>query len=96
MLFLVGGILLIVSGSLTLLSGNRPWRGTIIPSWTAWPEILLGVIICVLAIWSLYHNKGRPKQPANTAEDVAQAEAELDAMYFREHGKLPDKPKKDA
>lgn len=95
MLFLVGGILLVISGSLTLLSGDRPWRGTIIPAWTAWPEILLGVIACALAIWNLRRQKGRPKQPAYTDEDIAHAEADLDAMYLQEHGKLPEKPKKD-
>ncbi|MDR1241360.1 MAG: hypothetical protein LBM00_01035 [Deltaproteobacteria bacterium] len=95
MLLLVGGILMVFDGSLTLLSGDRLWRGTIIPAWTAWPEILLGAIVCALAIWDMRRSKGHPKQPVYTDEDVARAEDELDAMYLREHGELPQKPPKD-
>ncbi|CAK7066863.1 MAG: hypothetical protein DELT_01677 [Desulfovibrio sp.] len=96
MLFLVGGILLVLSGALTLITGDRTWRGTTIPAWTAWPEILLGIIVCALAIWSLRRNKKDPKRPNYTDEEAARAEAAMDAMYLREHGKLPEKPKKDA
>lgn len=95
MLFLIGGVLLVISGSLTLLYGDRPWRGTIIPAWTAWPEIFLGVIVCALAIRNLRRRKPPKKQPPLTDEEIALAEAELDALYLREHGELPQKPPKN-
>ncbi len=38
----------------------------------------------------------RDLQPKTyTEEEDARAEAEMDAWYLREHGELPEKPKKD-
>ena len=94
-ILLVGGIFLVISGICTLVFGERPWRGTLIPEWTAWPEIILGLIVCGLALWDIRRNRGHPKPPVNIDEEAARAEVELDAMYLREHGTPPEKPKKD-
>ena len=96
MLFLIGGILLVISGLLTLEAGDHMWRDTIVPGWTAWPKIILGLAVCGLSLWNLRRNKDHLKRPAcTTDEEAAKAEAEMDAMYVRDHGELPDKNQKD-
>ena len=69
------------------------WRGVFIPIWTDWLVLLLGIIITVLSILSIRRGETKPKP--YTDEEIAQAEADLDAMYLRETGELPKKPEKE-
>ena len=67
-----------------------------IPAWTGWIELPVGLWVLFVSIRALRRNRNKPEPVVNIDEDAARAEAELDAMYLREHGKLPEKPKKDA
>jgi len=69
------------------------WRGTFVPVWTEWLMLPLGLLITTLAILSIRRGEAKPKP--YTDEEIAQAEAELDAMYLRETGEEPKKPEKD-
>ena len=49
----------------------------------------------MLAIHYLTRNKESFKEPVYTDEDTARAKADMDAMYLREHGNLPEPPEDD-
>ena len=87
---------MITGGSLyglTMTENGLGWRGVPVPLWAHWLLLICGIALLALSIRALLQGKG--KHEPFTDEDAARAEAELDAMYLREHGELPDKSKKD-
>ena len=86
------GIILIVDSLLLLAYGDSVWRGTLIPAWTGWPGLFLGVLLIIVYFRFLRGVKEKPR--TYTDEDAQKAEAEMDAMYVRDHGRLPEKPGK--
>lgn len=91
------GVLASLSGARQILTGEPGIRGGVeIPVWAGWIELPFGIWVLFLSIRALRRNRNIPAPPVNIDEEAARAEAELDAMYLREHGKLPEKPRKDA
>lgn len=94
-------IILIWCG-VTTIQKDEPYfyRGVgLIPPWFGWIDLFAGIWILFLSIRAVWRNRQNP-QPESTKndtldEEAARAEAELDAMYLREHGEPPQKPKKD-
>ena len=80
-----------IYGLLTIDDGFE-WRGVYIPIWTDWFLLFCGILILILSIRAIRRGEGKPK--VYTTEDAARAEAEMDAMYLREHGEPPEKPEK--
>ena len=78
-----------------VLGDEYIWRGGSAPRWTDWLLLLCGIVIIIYAIFALWRDWHTPKPPVNIDEEAARAEVELDAMYLREHGTPPEKPKKD-
>ena len=92
------GALASLLGAHKLVTGEPGlyWGDVPIPAWTGWIQLPFGIWVLFLSIRALRRNRNTPEPPVDIDEDAARAEAELDAMYLREHGKLPEKPKKDA
>ena len=71
----------------------------IIHAWYGWVELHAGIWILFLSIRALWRNKKNPESESarnlTLDEEAAHAEAQLDAMYLREHGEPPQKPNKD-
>ena len=89
---LVFGIMLTVDGAYFTITGRgSSYWGFPVAYWVRWSFLLMGIIICMLSIRALRRGEGKPKK--YTEEDATRAEAELDAMYLRDHGELPEKPK---
>ena len=90
------GILLIADGVMNLLVDGFYWRGAFIPSWTAWPLMFLGIVICIISIRGLWRGRGQPEpEKTDIDEAAARAKAEMDRIYLREHGKLPESTEKE-
>ena len=92
---LILGVILASSGMMKLIT-NEPgyaWGVFPVPAWTGWLLIPIGVIIFILSFRALRRKPRRP--PSFTEEDARKAEAEMDAMYFKEHGELPEKQNKN-
>lgn len=89
------GLRLSFLGAQKILTGEPGlyWGDVTIPAWTGWLQLPVGVLF--VEIRTLWRERSKPKPVINIDEEAARAAAELDAMYLREHGKLPDKPKKD-
>ncbi|MDL2210765.1 hypothetical protein LJC26_08185 [Desulfovibrio sp. OttesenSCG-928-O18] len=86
---LSAGLLLIISGLLTVFTGEGgTFHGFPVPAWTGPPMAALGVFACVLSIRALRQNKG--EKTTYTDEDVERAKADLERMCIREHGVLPE------
>ena len=94
---IIAGILLSFLGAQKIITGKPGiyWGGVPIPAWTGWFQLPAGIALLFLAIRGLRRDKNAPKPIINIDEEAKRAEAELDAMYLREHGKLPEKNKKD-
>ncbi|CAK7066904.1 MAG: hypothetical protein DELT_01679 [Desulfovibrio sp.] len=94
----IAGALFALLGAHKILTGEPGLRGDVpIPAWTGWIQLPFGIWVLFLSIRALWRNRNAPAPPpVNIDEEAARAEAAMDAMYLREHGKLPEKPKKDA
>ena len=91
-----------ILGALLLFSGvtkvvfkeeGAAWGLFPVPVWTGWLFLAVGAFVMTLSIRSICRSKSNTK--SYTDEDIAQAEAELNAMYLHETGELPKKPKKE-
>ncbi|MCC8194929.1 MAG: hypothetical protein LIP28_09825 [Deltaproteobacteria bacterium] len=69
------------------------WRGVFVPIWTNYLLFSAGVVLIVLSLRAIRNGKG--KKEGFTDEDARKAEAEMDALYCREHGEPPEKPKRE-
>lgn len=78
---------------LVYLGEGYTWRGGFVSRWTLWLLLPAGALITVLSILSIWRGEAKPKP--YTDEEIAQAEADLDALYLRETGELPKKPEKE-
>jgi len=93
------GSLLIGISAYNLLTikgdGYMSWKGVYVPVWENWFLLLAGIVIIAPSLYDLMRGKDKPESCAETYTDkeTAQAEAEMDAMYFRQYGELPEKPK---
>jgi len=65
------------------------------PIWTNWIFLFSGIGITAYSIYGFILRKEKPEVHTETCtdEEVAKAEAEMDAMYLRQYGELPEKPK---
>ena len=95
------GVLMSYLGAHKIFTGeDGVYRGGVpIPAWTSWLELPFGILLLLSSIRLVIRDWRNPKpEPpvVNLDEEAARAEAAMDAMYLREHGKLPEKPKKDA
>lgn len=86
------GMLLIIDSVLDLIGNGVVWRGVFIPPRSRWPLLPVGIVICILSIRAL--RRGEGKSRPYTDEDVARAKEELDRMYLKEHGSLPEEEKR--
>ena len=92
---IVAGFCLLYSGTMKIITGmDGEYWGVPVPAWTGWIFLPLGVTIFSLSFRALRRGEGKNNPKAYTAEEAARAEAALDAMYLREHGAPPEKPKK--
>ena len=98
-LYFIIGILVIIHGALIWKAEGSVYThfgtstGVFIPAWTGWPLIFLGIVMCVICIHGLWRGKGQPEpEPEKTDPDeaAARAKAELDRMYLKEYGSLPE------
>ena len=92
---LIFGLALSFVGFFMLLYGEEGfyWRGGFISPWISWFLLPIGIIITILSLRSFQQQGSQSKTYSD--EEVAQSEAEMDAMYFREHGEMPQKPTKE-
>ena len=91
------GVLFAFSGALKVVTGKPSIRwGVEIPAWTGWITFPFGVWVLFVSVRALWRNRNTPKPVVNIDEEAARAEAAMDAMYLRDHGEPPEKPKKDA
>jgi len=93
------GVIFSYIGAYKLLTGEPgDYHGLPIPVWVGWFQLPLGLWALFLSIRALrrnWHTPEPPPPPVNIDEEAAKAEAEMDAMYVRDHGELPDKNQKD-
>jgi len=94
------GVLASLLGAHKLLTGEPGlyWGNVPIPAWVGWVQLPFGLWVLFLSIRALkrnWHTPEPPPPPVNIDEEAAKAEAEMDAMYVRDHGELPDKNQKD-
>ena len=90
----LAGLFLMISGSLKLLTGeDSVYWGIPVPAWSGWFFLPAGIAIAITSFRSLRRSDAAPKR--FTEEEIAQAEAELDAMYLRETGEMPSKPEEE-
>ena len=66
-------------------------HGVYVPIWGNWLLLPVGLIIMIIAIRAILRGEAKPIPYSD--EELAKAKAELDALYLREHGELPQKPK---
>ena len=78
---LILGLMLVISGLLTLAMGDTPWRGTLVLSWTGWLKLALGIIICVIAL-----RDAERRAKAKLREDAAKKAAENDVKSTSSSG----------
>ena len=91
------GVLFSYLGTHKILTGEPGnYHGLPIPAWVGWIQLPAGLWVLFFSIRALKRDWHIPKPPVNIDEEAARAEAEMDAMYLREHGTPPEKPKKDA
>lgn len=85
--WLLFGILLIISSVLGLLwfPEGSPFRDIYLPHWGDWLLLFIGILISVLSVRGILLGHG-----GFTDEDVRRAKADLDRMYLKEHGSLPE------
>lgn len=94
--YLIVGLLFFLLGIEKIITGTGGlYWGVRIPAWTGWVQLPVGIVFLVVSIRVLWRNRNEPKPLPKiyTDEDAAKAEAEMDALYLREHGELPEKPK---
>ena len=83
-------------GAHKILTGEPGIRwGIPIPAWTGWVQLPVGIWALVVFTRALWRDRNKVEPVVNLDEEAARAEADLDAMYLRDHGELPEKPKKD-
>ena len=84
----------ILTGKLYLSKENIP-----IPAWTGWVQLPFGIWVLFLSIRAWWRNQKNPDSESarnvTLDEEASRAEAELDAMYLREHGEPPQNYNKD-
>ena len=96
---LLFGILLSGMGVYSILTGDGFSRGGIFvdgppaPGWTGWILLPAGLTICILSIRALRRGAGKTKPKQYTDEDAARAKEEMDRLYLKEHGSLPEEPR---
>ena len=95
---IIAGVAFSYLGAHKIITGEPGgfWWGGSIPAWTGWVQLPLGLLLLFVSIRALWRYKPTPKPPVNIDEEAARAEAAMDAMYLRDHGKAPEKPEKDA
>jgi hypothetical protein len=83
---LLVGVLLVVLGTLAIISGSGIPIGrfqTPTVDWIGWVLLPAGIAICIMTI--IWIRRGGAKPKKFTDEEVAQAKKELNMMYFKEH-----------
>ena len=101
LLALTLGILMIIRGGYNIITGEggtiSMWHVPLV-DWIGWVLLPAGIIISIMSIRWLLRGGGKHKPKKYTDEDVTQAKATLDRMYFKEHGYWPktDRKKDDS
>lgn len=90
---IIAGLLLAVVNTLSIFDGGGIFRGFHLPVWTCSGLALCGIFFVILGIRGVRRKKELAPH-VYTAEDAQKAEAEMDAMYLRDHGEPPEKNKK--
>ena len=102
-LFILLGIFFAVYGGSQIVTGKPDYyKGTEVPAWAGFVTFPYGLWMVFVSIRALWRGRGRtepekpepPKTPAEIDEEIARAKAAADAEYLRQHGKLPETPKK--
>ena len=91
---LILGIILTVNGMQSLIAGDGGslW-GVPLVDWIGWVLAPAGIIICILSIRALRRGAGKTKPKQYTDEDAARAKEEMDRLYGKERGSLPEEPR---
>ena len=89
---IVASILLIISGLIDVITGKEgSYWGFPVPAWSGWIFLPIGIIIFAFCIRALRRGEGTSRPYSD--EDAARAKEELDHMYLKEHGSLPNEEK---
>ena len=86
-------ILLIGIGVWELLHGPGFYRGVEIHPIAPWMLITIGGGGLIYSCYTMKKQKRLPDEKLVSDEELAKAKAEMDALYLREHGELPQRPK---
>ncbi len=88
-------------GLYKVVTGKSGWYGDLpIPAWTGWLQLPFGLCCLFWGIRGLWRNWNAPPepepiiQPGDLDAQIAEEQTKLDALYLREHGRLPEKPER--
>ncbi len=96
-LALVNCILIVVIGLMGLDESGGIYNYMPMPGWIYWPITIFGLIGCIWCVKYLIEAQNAPLElPPPLDEQCAQAKADLDRMYLREHGTMPEWPEREA
>ncbi len=89
-------VVIVFLGLLGLEAGGGSFNDMPMPGWIYWPITIVGIIGCIGYARDLRKAKtAPPTPPIPLDEQCAQAKADLDRMYFREHGVMPEWPERE-
>ena len=89
---LIAGIGMILGSLLTLPEDGGSFHGFPIPAVGGWILLVIGAIWCVLSVKLIRKRKRKSTPPEYTNEDVTKGLSELERMYVKDHGTLPEYP----
>lgn len=89
-------ILIVFLGLVGVITDGGNLNGIPMPGWIYWPITIVGLIGCIGYSRDIKKAKNKPAEPQLPLDDqCVQAKADLDRMYFREHGRMPEWPEKE-
>ena len=80
-----------LSGVLIGVSGGS-FHGFEVPNWGGWVMAATGVLVFTLCMRAIVQGKDTSKPRDYTDEDVSKGLSELERMYVKDHGTLPEYP----
>ena len=89
-LIFIGAVFSYTGGEAILTGNVATFKGAILLPWVSWFLFPAGIPFMVVGVRGILRSRNTPKPVYNLDEEATRAKEELDRMYLREHGKLPD------
>ncbi len=83
-------LLLMLYAGISIYGNSGEFKGVTFTAQSAWAILVVASVMLMLSCFALWKKRKNPPPPPDPDEEAAKAKAELDAMYFREHGKYPE------